>query len=119
MGKEIRTQYGLVDISKEVIASLAGIATTECFGIVGMVSSRIFSDGISELLRKEALSKGVEVTVKDDKLNIKVNVVVGYGARVSLIGDNVITHVKYIVENHTGLTVDKVEVFVQGVRIID
>jgi uncharacterized alkaline shock family protein YloU len=119
MGKEIRTEYGLVDISKDVIANLAGIATTECFGVVGMVSSRIFSDGISELLGKEALSKGVEVATKEEVLYIRVNIVVGYGVRVSVIATNVIENVKYIVEKHTGLTVDKVDVYVQGVRIVD
>lgn len=119
MGKEIRTQFGLIDISKLVIANLAGIATTECFGIVGMVSSRIFSDGINELLGKEALGKGVEVTIKDDMLQIKVNVVVGYGIRVSVIATNVIDNVKYIVEKHTGLKVDQVDVYVQGVRVVD
>ena len=66
----LSTSYGLIDISKDVIATLAGIATTECFGIVGMVSSRILSDGLNELLGREALSKGVDVTVKDDKLYI-------------------------------------------------
>ena len=119
MGKEIRTQYGSIDISKDVIATLAGIATTECFGIVGMVSSRILSDGLNELLGREALSKGVDVTVKDDKLYIRVSVVVGYGTRESVIATNVIENVKYIVEKHTGLIVDQVDVFVQGVRIID
>ena len=119
MGKEIRTSYGLIDISKDVIATLAGIATTECFGIVGMVSSRFLSDGLNELLRREALSKGVGVAVKDDKLYIRVNVVVSYGTRISTIATNVIENVKYIVEKHTGLTVDNVEVYVQGVRIID
>lgn len=118
MGKQIRNEYGLIIISKDVIANLAGIATTKCFGIVGMVSSR-FSDGISELLGREALSKGVDVAIKDDMLNIRVNVVVGYGTRISVIATNVIENVKYIVEKHTGLTVDNVEVFVQGVRILD
>ncbi|MEG1998181.1 MAG: Asp23/Gls24 family envelope stress response protein, partial [Clostridiales bacterium] len=49
MGRDIKTERGIIYISKEVIATLAGLAATECFGIVGMVSSRIFSDGISEL----------------------------------------------------------------------
>ena len=119
MGKGICTQFGSIEISNDVISNLAGIATMECFGIVGMVSSRIISDGINELLRREALSKGVDVIIKDELLHIKVNVVVGYGARVSVVADNVIEHVKYVVEKHTGLTVDKVEVYVQGVRIID
>lgn len=120
MGRVIRTDIGTIDISKDVIANLAGIATTECFGIVGMVSSRIFSDGWSELLGREALSKGVDVIInKDDHLIIRVNVVVSYGGRISVIATNVIDNVKYIVEKHTGLTVDQVSVHVQGVRIVD
>jgi len=119
VGKVIQGPWGIIEISKEVIAKLAGIATTECFGIVGMVSSRIFSDGISELLGREALSKGVEVAIKDERLLIKVNVVVSYGVKVSVIAGNVIESVKYSVESHTGLKVDLVEVNVQGVRVVD
>ena len=118
MGKEIRNQYGIIDISKDVIGNLAGIATPECFGVVGMVSSR-FSDNINELLRRDALSKGVDVGVRDDKLYIRVNVVIGSGTRISTIATNIIDNVKSIVEKHTGLTVDQVEVFVQGVRVVD
>ncbi|MBQ1502007.1 MAG: Asp23/Gls24 family envelope stress response protein [Firmicutes bacterium] len=118
MGKEISTPYGIIDISKDVIANLAGIATTECFGVVGMISTR-FSDNINDLLRREALSKGVDVVTKDDKLNIRVNVVVGYGTRMSAIAQNIIDNVKYIVNKHTGLKVDEVNVSIQGVRIVD
>ena len=118
MGKDIRTPYGIIDISKDVISNLAGIATTECFGVVGMVSSR-FSDNINDLLRRDALGKGVEVTAKDDKLRIRVNVVIGYGTRMSTIAQNIIDNVKYIVEKHTSLVVDQVDVFIQGVRIVD
>lgn len=57
--------------------------------------------------------------VRDDKLYIRVNVVIGYGTRISTIATNIIDNVKYIVEKHTGLTVDQVEVFVQGVRVVD
>lgn len=119
MGKDIRTELGLIDISKDVIATLAGIATTECFGVVGVVSSRVFSDGISELLGRESLSKGVDVLIRDDALHIRVNIVVGYGNRIGVIGRNIMENVKYIVEKHTGLVVDKVEVNVQGIRFVD
>jgi len=119
MGKIIEGPCGIIDISREVIAKLAGIATTECFGIVGMISARKFSDGITELLGREALSKGVEVAVKDDKLLIRVNVVVSYGVKVSVIADNVIERVRYTVESHIGTKVDLVEVNVRGVRVVD
>jgi len=119
MGRVITTDLGVVSISKEVIATLAGMAATECYGIVGMVSSRIFSDGISELLGREALSKGVEVAEKDDELYIKVNIVVGYGTKISVIAANVMEKVQYTVERYTGIVVNRVEVNIQGVRVVD
>ena len=119
MGKIIQGPWGMINISREVIAKLAGIATTECFGIVGMISAHIFSDGISELLGREALSKGVEVAIKDDMLLIRVNVVISYGVKISVIADNVVERVKYIVESHIGSKVDLVEVNVRGLRVVD
>ncbi len=120
MGKIIQGPWGVIDISKEVIAKIAGIATMECFGIVGMVSSRRISDGLSELLGKEALAKGVEVTISpDDVLSIKINVVVSYGLKISIIANNVVDRVKYALENTIGTEVANVEVNVLGVRIID
>ena len=90
-----------------------------CVGVVGVVAARL-TDGISELLRGESLAKGVEVIVdRENRLIIRVNVVVGYGNRINMIAENVIANVKYIVEKHTGLIVDHVEVHVQGVRLVD
>jgi len=118
MGKEIITPDGKIFIAKDVIAKLAGIATTQCFGIIGMVSSRL-SDGISDLLGKEALARGVEVVFKGEAMIIRVNVVVGYGTKISLIANNVIENVRYTVEKFTGLTVGNVEVGIRGVRVLD
>ena len=52
MGKDIVTELGVIDISKDVIANLAGLATMECVGAVGVVSTRAFTDGLGELLGK-------------------------------------------------------------------
>jgi uncharacterized alkaline shock family protein YloU len=119
MSKIIQEPLGIIEISREVIAKLAGIATTECFGIVGMVSAHKLSDGLTELLGREALTKGVEVTVKDGQLLIRVNVVISYGVKISVIADNVIERVQYIVERHIGSKPGLVEVNVRGVRVVD
>lgn len=116
---EMIYEAGKVIIDKEVLGNLAGIAATECFGVVGMVSSHIFRDGMQDLLGREALSKGVDVEEKDGLINIKVNIVVTYGAKVSVIAANVMERVKYVVETNTGLTVNHIEVNVQGVRVVD
>jgi len=118
MGKVITNETGKIIISKEVIATLAGIAAMECYGIVGMASQKI-KDGIAELIGMEALSKGVQVTLKNDEINISIYIIVGYGTKISEIANNVIEKVRYTVEQHTGMTVDHVQIHVQGVRVVD
>ena len=118
MNRIIANDKGKIIISQEVIVTLAGIATTECYGIVGMASQK-FKDGIVELLGKEALSKGVQVDLKNDRLQINVSIIVGYGTKISEIAHNVINKVKYTVEKYTRLSVDHVQVNVQGVRVVD
>lgn len=116
MSKEVITEHGRITLDSEVIATLAGLAATECYGIVGMASSR-FSDGIAELLGRENLSRGVEVYLADERVEIVLNIVVGYGTRISEIARNVTGKVRYVVESTTGLTVDAVRIHVQGVRL--
>ena len=53
MSIELRTKYGQIDISNEVIAMVAGGAAVDCYGIVGMASKNQIKDGLTEILRKE------------------------------------------------------------------
>lgn len=115
-GKERETGLGRLVLSDEAIATIAGAAATECYGVVGM-AGRKMTDGISELLGKENLSKGVAVSVEGDEVYIDLLIVVGYGVRISEVARMVVDKVRYTVENVTGLTVRKVTVNVQGVRV--
>lgn len=119
MGKEIKNEYGVIDISRDVIATVAGLAAMECFGVVGMVSARVISDGIAELLGRESLSKGVEVAIAQDKLSIKVNIVVGYGIKIPVVASSVTDNVRNRVEKFTGLHVHHIEVDVRDIRVLD
>lgn len=115
MGKEVVTSLGRIHLAEDVIATMAGVAATECYGIVGMASSR-FQDGIAELLGRENLAKGVYVTLADDYIEIDLYIVVGYGTRISEIARNVTDKVRYVVESSTGLKVRGVHIHVQGVK---
>lgn len=115
-GKEMETGLGRLVLSEEAIATIAGAAATECYGVVGM-AGRKMTDGIFELLGKENLSKGVSVSVEGDDVYIDLSVVVGYGVRISEVARMVVDKVRYTVENATGLKAKKVTVNVQGVRV--
>ena len=112
-----QTPLGRIIIADEVIATIAGLAATECYGIVGMAARR-FKDGIAELLGRENLSRGVVVSFKEDGIRIDLNVIVGYGTRISEVAHNVSSQVRYRVEQSTGMPVWGVNISVQGVRAI-
>jgi len=108
---------GLINISPNAVAMVAGIATMQCFGVVGM-ASRNLQDGISELLTgKDNLTKGIEVLIEDESVNITLYIIVEYGIRIHEVARNVIENVKYAVESQLGLQIPQVDVIVQGVRV--
>jgi uncharacterized alkaline shock family protein YloU len=118
MVKGFETQLGTVNFTEEVIATIAGIAATECYGLVGM-APRSMQDGLAELLNRENFSRGVDVKLEDGKLVIGLHIVVEYGTRIATVADNVMGKVKYSVEHLLGLEVDRVQINVQGVRVSD
>ena len=54
-----------------------------------------------------------------NKISIDFHVIVSYGVSISAVSDNLIESVKYRVEEFTGMEVEKINVFVEGVRVID
>ncbi|WP_310605630.1 Asp23/Gls24 family envelope stress response protein [Anaerosporobacter sp.] len=118
MKGHMNTQMGEIMIDDEVIAKYAGSAAVECFGIVGMASVNV-KDGLVRLLKKESLSRGVNVVIEDNNLTIDMHIIVAYGVSISAVTDNLISNVRYNVEEFTGMQVEKINVFVEGVRVLD
>jgi uncharacterized alkaline shock family protein YloU len=116
MPREFATDSGKITISEDVVATIAGVAATECYGIVGMASRKI-KDGIAELLGRESLSRGVEVELDGNQVSVSLYIVVGYGTRISEVARNVVEQVKYKIESSTGLEVTDVSIRVQGVKV--
>ena len=73
---------------------------------------------VKKFAEKTVLSeKGVTVRYKKEKLYIDLHISVMYGVNVSTIVKSIIHKVRYAVEEETDLTVDKVNVFVDSVRV--
>ena len=114
----MNTQLGAVMIDPEVIARYAGSVAVECFGIVGMDMVNV-KDGLVKLLKRDNLTRGVNVQINDNKITLSFHVIVSYGVSISAVSDNLISNVKYKVEEFTGMTIEKINIFVEGVRVID
>ncbi len=118
MNGRMNTQLGQVVIDTNVIAKYAGTLAVECFGIVGMASVNM-KDGLVKLLKGDSLTHGITVEVEDNKISISFHVIVVYGVSISTVADNLIQNVKYKVEEFTGMEVEKINILVEGVRVID
>lgn len=116
MSQEIDTPEGKIVFSSEVIATIAGLAAMECYGVVGM-AARSLQDGLAGILGRENLTRGVQVTSQDGQLVVTLGIIVGYGMRISEVAANVVDRVRYSVEQATGLKVKRVNIDVQGVKV--
>ena len=77
-------------------------------------------DGLVRLLKKESLTHGIKVEISDENtLTLIFHVIVAYGVNILSVSDNLMSNVKYKVEEFTGMTVEQINIFVEGVRVID
>lgn len=119
MKGSMSTDLGIITISPEVIAKYAGTVAVECFGIVGMAAVNM-KDGLVRLLKKESLTHGIQVSISDENtITIDFHIIVAYGVSISAVTDNLISNVKYKVEEFSGMPVDKINIYIEGVRVID
>ncbi len=118
MGIERTTNLGNINISEEAIATLAGGVVSECYGVVGMASQKILKDGLAELLKKENYTRGVVVRKTDNGYELDLYIVISFGVKITEVVAEVQKKVKYMLEKTLEQDFDKINVFVQGVKVI-
>lgn len=116
MTAKLENDLGVISIHYEVIARIAGYAAIDCYGIVGMAAKNV-KDGLVQLLKLESLTKGIKMRLNANKVSLDLHIIVEYGTNISAIADNIMSTVKYSVEEYAGLEVEDVNIFVDGVRV--
>lgn len=115
------THLGNVIIDPNVIMQYAGSVAVECFGIVGMANVNV-KDGLVKMLKINSadICRGIQVSVgPDNKLVLNFHIIVSYGVSIQAVVENLISNVKYKVEEFTGLQIGKINVVVEDVKVID
>lgn len=110
-------QLGEVKIADEVVAIIAGLATTEVDGVSSMAGN-ITNEIVSRLGMKN-LSKGIMVEVLDDEVKVDVAINIDYGYSIPEVSSKVQERIKSTIENMTGLTVAVVNVRIASVDMGD
>ena len=106
-------QVGDVRVADEVVAIIAGLATTEVEGVSSMAGN-ITNEIVSKLGMKN-LSKGILVEVMANEVKVDVAINISYGYSIPEVSSKVQDKVKTAIENMTGLNVAVVNVRIASV----
>ena len=111
---KLTTDKGEIRIAAEVFTNITGAAATNCFGVKGM-AVRSTRDGLVHLLRRESMSKGVQVIYNDDDtVSIQLHIIVDTGVNIMAVSRSIMSEVRYNVSRFTGVEVRSVDVCVDS-----
>lgn len=111
-----RQENGSIQISEEVIVSIATVAVNETEGVSGFALRP--GTELVDMLNKKSRGKGIKVTItEDDRLFVVCNITVVYGTAVLNVARAVQENVSAAVESMTGLSVEDVTVNICGISM--
>jgi len=118
MGVQSNVSLGRIEVSPHIIAAVAEEAALQCYGIVGLASRRRQGIWTRILPLSQERGGGVIVNVDDgDRVNLDLYVIIEYGTRIVEVARNVMSNVKFAVEQALGVPVEQVNVNVQGIHL--
>lgn len=107
---------GALHVSNDVLADMVGNAAMECYGVVGVTAPNA-ADGIAKLLPASRLRRGVVVNSTENGIRVELYVVIEYGTNINAVTKNLVDQVTFTLTKQACVTLDSVEVHVQGVKV--
>ena len=115
----LQNHVGKIMISPNYFTELIGNTVTKCFGVISMNVT-----GVKETLqtvmpnaKKHEHKRGVRVRFLKDKLLIDLHISLMYGVNMNAVIRSIINKVGYTIEQSTGINVEKVNVYVDSIRV--
>ncbi|MBQ1683940.1 MAG: Asp23/Gls24 family envelope stress response protein [Clostridia bacterium] len=117
MEATIKNEYGTITLNEDLIASIAGYAACENYGIVAM-NSKTAGDTLRQMIGSENVRRGVKVTtLEDNRVDIDLFVTLLYGISFPAVAENAMSNVKYRVEELSGIKVRKVNFYIESIQV--
>lgn len=113
---KLENHLGTIEISQGFFENLVGKAASECFGVSGLANSSPYQEIHSVVTKKDLPNKGVKVKYVGGHLMIDLHILVTYGVNISEIVKSIVNKVRYSVEDATGMSVGRVNVYVDGMK---
>lgn len=104
-------EIGSVNISEDVLASIAAVSAVEVDGVTALASGINFT----EIFGTKKPSKGVKIQLSENLATVDIYLSVKYGFVIPSVAAQVQDKIINAIESMTGLTVAAVNVHVSGV----
>ncbi len=115
-GTEMSTETadgGRIIFADDVVATIAALAVADVEGVSAMSGGMV--EGITEMLGKKNITKGVKVEVGSEEAAVDISVSIKYGYKIKDVCEKIQLNVKNAIEAMTGLKVVEINVFVQSI----
>ena len=113
----VHNHLGGIKFTRPFFASLISKTATSCFGVAAMNASRPI-ERLADILPITSslfnIHKGVDIRIKNGKVNISIHISVMYGVNVSAVVNSIKNKLRYAVEEQTRLTVENIDVYIDG-----
>lgn len=106
-----KNKFGQINISTDAIASVAGDAALECYGVVGIASRASIREAIGEILLKDNFVKGIIVDKVKDSYNVSLYLIIARNVKITEVLSEVQKKVKYDLEKTFAIKVKRLNVF--------
>lgn len=110
------TRLGKIEISEAYLSKLIGHEVTSCYGVVGMIPSNSRQRIFNKLSKAYQPDTGIKVTGNADTVSVELHIAVTYGMNINAIAASITEKVKYVVNETTGITVNKVTIKIDGIK---
>ncbi|WP_311407037.1 Asp23/Gls24 family envelope stress response protein [Liquorilactobacillus uvarum] len=104
---------GQIEVAPEVIEIIAGIAAKQVEGVYSMRGS--LASSLNELFGRKSRGKGIKLEQDGDTLSVEIFAFLDYGVSVPKVALEIQEKVKQQLLFMTGLELETVDVYVQGV----
>lgn len=116
MGKSSKKESpGSVVIEDAVIAEYVAESVLAVDGVIRLVGG--IADSLSRnILGRDNGAQGIRITREDDYVTVSIHIVVAYGSNIPQLSYDIQNRTKESIEQYTGLTVDAVNISVEGIE---
>lgn len=118
MNKKVNRTGASLRISNDVLTKIAEVAATEIRGVASEGEHLVVSDkNMAQITGKLMPSSPVKAVLKNDSVEVTVNIVVLQGFKAENVAQSVQESVKSAIQNMVGISVSKVNVKIADIML--